>query len=577
MTVGYLVIAGNRGSLKKLQHAPRLAPVHVSQNLSIWSDAAPIQVGHRGWVFGHLFTRTLPSRRVDQFSEDESRRICETAGEYLFEAYWGGYVAVFQDERGEVRVLRDPSGTVPCFFSQTDAALVVSNEAMPLIRLSRPVSNVNFHELARYIASPDWQGRETCLSSISELIGGEVLLLSARQIEIKTLWSPWKFVGQANSAGDPTEQLLDILSDTIGVWARCFEQIAIGVSGGLDSSIVAACSAPTDIGIQFFSMVGPDPDGDETRYANLLVAQLAAPLKQIPYEVAQVSIDRPTMPHQPRPSAAYFAQSIQVAHRALAADRSIDALFVGNGGDGVFNSSRTASPLTDRWMAEGLGYGLYETLRDIARLTDASFMEIVRQATRRHRVRATASQPKCDFTGLRKDMIDALGPPFKRHPWMNVTQTALPGKIAHVASIMRSQKNITFYRHGDGPPQIAPLLSQPIVETCLSIPTWDWISGGRDRAVARQAVKNLLPQPIIDRASKGGPDGFMHMLCRIRWRELTDFLRGGVLASEGLIDTDFLDRPFDPSWKGKTSARRLLAFGAAEGWARYWLRVGEEQ
>lgn len=577
MTVGYLVIAGSCGSLKKLQYAPRLVPVHISQNLSIWSDVTPIRAGRQGWVFGHLFTRTLPSRRVDQFSEDESRRISETAGEHLFQAYWGGYIAVFQNERGEVRVLRDPSGMVPCFFSQTDAALAVSNEAMPLIRFNRPVSNVNFPELARFIASPDWQGRETCLSSISELIGGEALLWSPRHIEIKALWSPWKFANQAKPACEPAEQLLDILSDAIGAWARCFEQIAIGVSGGLDSSIVAACSAPTDTRIRFFSMVGPDPDGDETRYANLLVAQLAAPLKQIPYEIAQVSIDRPTMPHQPRPSAAYFAQCIQVAHQELAADRSIDALLVGNGGDGVFCSSRTASPLADRWMAEGFGYGLYETLRDIAKLTDASFMEIIRQTRRRRRMRATASQPKCDFTGFRKEVIDALGSPLKRHPWMNVSHTALPGKIAHVASIMRSQKNITFYRHGDGPPQIAPLLSQPIVETCLGIPTWNWISGGRDRAVARQAAKNLLPPPIIDRTSKGGPDGFMHMLCRIRWRELTDFLRGGVLASEGLIDTEFLNRRIDPGWKAKTSARRLLAFGAAEAWARYWLRAGEER
>src|SRR3546814_19190936 len=70
---------------------------------------------------------------------------------------------------------------------------------------------------------------------------------------------------------------------------------------------------------------------------------------------------------------------------------------------------------------------------------------------------------------------------------------------------MRAQKSLELYPRRSAPPHIAPLLSQPIVELCLSIPTWHWIADGRDRAVAHAAFSNRLPRTINVRQQKGGP------------------------------------------------------------------------
>src|SRR3546814_984119 len=75
----------------------------------------------------------------------------------------------------------------------------------------------------------------------------------------------------------------------------------------------------------------------------------------------------------------------------------------------------------------------------------------------------------------------------------------LPGKAAHVAMLARAQKSIELYPRADAPPQIVPLLSQPVVELCLSIPTWQWVHGGRDRAVARAAFAGILPDLLVER------------------------------------------------------------------------------
>ena len=53
-----------------------------------------------------------------------------------------------------------------------------------------------------------------------------------------------------------------------------------------------------------------------------------------------------------------------------------------------------------------------------------------------------------------------------------------------------------------------PLVSQPVMEACLAIPSWQWREGGFDRAVAREAFRKDLPDLIAWRRGKGGPDGF---------------------------------------------------------------------
>src|SRR3546814_5721791 len=61
-------------------------------------------------------------------------------------------------------------------------------------------------------------------------------------------------------------------------------------------------------------------------------------------------------------------------------------------------------------------------------------------------------------------------------------------------------------------PVIHPLLSQPVIEHCLAIPTWLQCAGGCDRSIARQAFKPDLPAKVIERRGKGSPQGFIYQI-----------------------------------------------------------------
>jgi asparagine synthase (glutamine-hydrolysing) len=114
-------------------------------------------------------------------------------------------------------------------------------------------------------------------------------------------------------------------------------------------------------------------------------------------------------------------------------------------------------------------------------------------------------------------------------------------------------------------------MSQPLLETCLRIPTWLWPQGGVNRALARSAFASELPAPLRSRTVKPGPDSFIRAAFERNRTGLHALLREGLLASNGLLDLEGLDEAFAPDERSDgQSVRRILDLAEAENWARSW-------
>src|SRR3546814_20474479 len=61
---------------------------------------------------------------------------------------------------------------------------------------------------------------------------------------------------------------------------------------------------------------------------------------------------------------------------------------------------------------------------------------------------------------------------------------------------------------------VHPLMSQPVIEACLSVPSWEACRGGSDRSFTRRAFTGDLPPTVIERRIKGGPDHFALQILR---------------------------------------------------------------
>ncbi|SBV32738.1 Asparagine synthase [uncultured Sphingopyxis sp.] len=545
------------------------APDFTAANVMLWSDEPMIVIDARTVVLGYLFRKGPPSVRVRKGAGEDGSALAAANGRALITGYWGGYVFVHVTEDGALYVLRDPSGLLPCYLRRSGRATAL---ACDVTDLAAPgLGRVNFEEIGRILASGDARGRNTCLAGVEELIAGECLVVDQRSSRIERWWSPWDHVAPRKmSTGDETSQLCETISDCVGSWSSCFPSILLGSSGGLDSSIVAVAATPRSERLTALTLVSPGAAGDERPYAHAVASSLGIPLRDAPLDLADIDVERAVTPHHPWPISPIFKQAVGAVHRRLQSEMPTDAHFSGNGGDGIFCSIRSAVPLLDHFLSKGQRTGLGKTVRDISSLTGADIVTVLRHAWLRHRRSGGAHLPRYNELGLEREMLARIEAQGFSHPWLSAPADALPGKTVHVAFLMRAQKSLELYPRRSAPLHIAPLLSQPIVERCLAIPTWRWIADGRDRAVARAAFSNRLPRTIIERQQKGGPAEFSLSIYRTQRDRLHELIRDGVLAAAGIIDISLLDEPEDISWRGNAREQRILAFAAAESWARHW-------
>lgn len=156
------------------------------------------------------------------------------------------------------------------------------------------------------------------------------------------------------------------------------------------------------------------------------------------------------------------------------------------------------------------------------------------------------------------------------HCWLSAPMLSLPGKREHVASLVHIQHFLD--RHsGQGSMPLHPLMAEPLLELCLSFPSWEWTRGGIDRAVAREAFKDLLPASVIERRSKGSLQGLFYRFFTAYLDDLRDLLRRGRLVSFGIADANAIERAFSSGgWKDDRVQMRLSEMASLDLWLQSW-------
>jgi asparagine synthase (glutamine-hydrolysing) len=272
----------------------------------------------------------------------------------------------------------------------------------------------------------------------------------------------------------------------------------------------------------------------------------------------------------PRPAGRLFEQESMRISEDLAAHVDAQAVMTGGGGDNVFCSLQSAAPVVDRLRAQGPSKGIFDTAREMALLASVSVPTVLWAALGRWVRSGRGSPPEPDLSLLAPAARDVTR--ATPHRWLVAPSGAHPGKAAHVKLLAAAESFMQGFDPEGDLPTVAPLLAQPVVETCLAIPSWQWFAGGLNRAIARRAFERDLPELIVRRVSKGTPDTFAAEIYERYRVALRERLLGGVLAAERLLDIATVERAFVQSGSlAPANYRRLLRLADVEVWARTWI------
>ena len=99
-----------------------------------------------------------------------------------------------------------------------------------------------------------------------------------------------------------------------------------------------------------------------------------------------------------------------------------------------------------------------------------------------------------------------------------------------------------------------------------------WCEGGINRFPARAAFAQELPEEILQRSYKPGPDSFLRDIFTCHRPAIRSHLMDGLLASQGVLDCSALERALavDPL-SDDSVIHRLLDLMEAENWAQSWV------
>lgn len=576
MSPGYLLIVGedledHRAMVQQVAERSGLTQAFANRRIAalVGPSCPCLAVSQAGCILGSLFDRCGGTEPLSSLRPEQAGAIAAGGGRSLLVSHWGGYVAAIAGE-DFATVLRDPSGDFPCYFVKAGRFTIFSSDAELLVKSGVVGASIDEEEIGRQLFRAFVPVSTTALRGIQELLAGFALCVSSSARDQEQCWNPWDHVQWRGEDHDAAgEALVRTIQHSVQAIASAYGRVLVSVSGGLDSSIVASCLARAGADAICLTMFADDPAGDERKFARALCERLGLKLIERAYRLADIDLDAAMATNLPRPKDRTQALAFERVHHVVAAETGAHAFVTGNGGDHVFGYSQSAAPIADRYLAEGLSGGTLRTLIDVCRQTGCSMGDALRQAwglshpSRKYRVR-----PNPLF--LHPEFATALGPKDWHHPWLDAPSGALPGKAAHVATVLRVQPNLEPSL-GDVYPVLNPLVSQPVVEACLGIPSWAWREGGRDRALVRRAFAKILPPAVLDRRIKGTPGRFAAQLLDHFRSEIRDRLLGGHLAATGIIDAAALqdilagERPIPD-----LERVRILELVNVEAWIGHW-------
>lgn len=513
-------------------------------------------------LFGDVFDRRRP---VFPSIDDRDPRAYDAK---MIARIWGRYVGVLLDPSGAATaILRDPSGAREAvYWTAHGLTFVASDVPDGLVTSVAPDWRISTERLSAAIRNPLALSACLLLDGPVALLPGEMRDLVAE--ETIPLWSPADHVHRRDltslSTPDAADHLRAAVAEAVDGLASAAEGVGAEISGGLDSSIVAAALHPRHKVRLWLNASGPGPGADESAFVAALEKQLDIDVTRFNRRAA--ALDRDALeaaPQRLRPSLAALDGDFDQEWAIRCSSAGVDALFTGKGGDGMLIQPAAARVFTDLWRLKGWRALCSRDLVRLARLNERSVWTLVSEAIR-------WKQPLYPASGDLNLFTPSVSP-SPHHPWLDDAAAWGPAKAVQVMSLLQG--------HGlHGPSRLTaavdvfhPLLSQPVIEACLGLTTPQLTLGRRDRALARLAFRDRLPPAVLQRRSKGELTAYFGRMIADGLPDLRPWLLDGRLAALGVIDRRSAEAALtrDALIRCGDYPDILLA-AMFEGWVRAW-------
>ncbi|MGW1591228.1 asparagine synthase (glutamine-hydrolyzing) [Streptomyces sp. NPDC002386] len=459
-------------------------------------------------VAGHRFRTECDTEvLVHLYREHGTGLTAHLDGQFAF--------ALHDVSAGRLLLARDHAGIVPLFYTVVDGLLLFASEIKAILRHPAVSPRVDLRGLDQILSLPGLVSPRTMFEGIKALRPGERLVADSSGVTTQRYWDLDYPTADAlepvddgaldaeltRAAGHMTTLLDDAVRD------RLVADVPVGLylSGGLDSSLIAALAVDSRPGHAWpsYSAVFPDHDFDESPHQRLVAATLGTRHHEVPVRHGDLAARLTAMVrHAETPVRESYNVCSMMLSRAVRADGTV-AVLTGEGADELFGGYPGY-----RYDAAGLGDGrlsgldaeLEREIRhrmwgvDLGYETD----HLVAQEFRRDLYSDDLAGSFDEFTVTSQRLVDAerlRG----RHP-------------LHQRSYLDFHLRLADHLLGDHGDRMAlansvelrfPFLGRRVVDHATSLHPALMVAGGAEKAVLRRVAEGRVPGEVLARPKFG--------------------------------------------------------------------------
>lgn len=500
----------------------------ANEDESLW-------VMQNGEIYNHVELREELRGRGHRFSTS-----CDT--EVLVHAYeeWGTgcldhlngdfAFAVWDRRARELLLARDRFGVRPLFLAEWGGALCFASEAKALLRHPRAARELDPAGLVESFTAWSLSTGGSAFRGVRELPPAHFLRWGPRGLVERRRWWDLDFSprpgGERRDPGEAAEELRSLLDDSTRLRLRADVPVAAYLSGGLDSSAIAALArVHSRGGLRSFGVGFTDARYDESRFQRRMAEELGIELTQRTLDAGAIAsllpraillAEQPTLRTALAPMLGLSAAVREAGIKVVLTGEGADELFAGYD---IFRESQIRRfwarepdsrlrPALLRRLYPGLGRGssrggaYLESFfrRGLEDTGDPLYSHRIRFANTARSLRLFGD----DFlarapaeTEVLETLAGQLPPRFAGFTGLGQaqyleTKTFLQGYLLHTQGDRMLMGHSVEGRF--------PFLDHRVAELAAALPDRLRLRGLRDKYLLRRATASLLPEEIRGRA-----------------------------------------------------------------------------
>lgn len=409
--------------------------------------------------------------------------------------------------------VRDQIGVVPFYYHLSAGRFVFANDIRALVAHPDVPDTLNDTAIAMHLRHPQYAMPEmTFLAGVKKLRPGHILVVTPDTVTERVYWTPEAATAvRLPGAAAYAEALRALLEQAVTDRLRSLHPIGAHVSGGLDSSAVAAV-AVRSLHAQGKTLTGyswlptlsaaDDPNAPEYAATRRVIDELG-----IVVENVDLTVDAMRSELQRDLSLDGYADLwYEPLVRAKARQRGIGVLLSGWGGDEVASSGGRGYPAALFWRGEWskLAHWILHRSRrapnpwrrGVGILYHHVLLPSLPAWTPRLRP-ITQRQTQKDLCCIAPELDAAVPQTTGGLDWVRTKGVhAVQAQRLTMGHLQARMEAWAAQGAQDGIEYRYPLLDRRVVEFCLGAPPELFDDGEHSRALFRNAVRGLLPDPI---------------------------------------------------------------------------------